>query len=248
MSQRFLVLVTLSWTLVWCSGAAAQNPDSLPAQTDSTRPVHNPLVLLGVLGVIAAVYIAPPAMLPFLASRADSSALAGGIAGPDYLEVRTSAGLMIGETPDKTSVGGCGSLVIEASAGPLYAAATVDRSWASPAVRISRASLGYLWRPRPEAAGGMTLGIADVSARSSVRGLDIGLPLFLGSPHGRAQFEVGYVLASDDSAYRMRLEAEFGRARLTSGLGGAIVVPSATADDVFSSIFLFMSWHPWKRR
>jgi hypothetical protein len=101
-----------------------------------------------------------------------------------------------------------GSASVEVLAGGFLAEARVEHFGVPDPLRYTTLRVGRLSHPRPEVAGGVTLGYRHVRGPRPHDGLEIGFPFIGGGPGGWVRFETTYVISLRQSSWNYRLQWE----------------------------------------
>lgn len=199
-----------------CGPALAQTPaapadsvpkesvasDSLPPDSVRARPIHPPWAYLILPAAVAAAVVAGFAPAP--------AARWIGPRGPndmafmdDHWAVYGSVGALFhaGET-------WANSASLEVVRRGVHVEVHAEDFWRPRHVRYLTARGGYLWHPRRQAAGGVTLGYVHVDGDRARRGAELGLPLTVGNRIGTVRLEPTYVFAPGGTLWSYRLQVE----------------------------------------
>lgn len=191
--------------------------DSLPTDSIHRGPIHDPRMYLMVYGAPVLIMLLVAAPAPF--------AKWGGEAG------RTTMAFLDDHQAAYISVGGyfhegqtwAHSVSLEVLRRSVHAELHVEDFWGPRHVRYVTVRGGYLWHPRRSAAGGVTLGYVHADRDTAQRGLEIGVPLFIGGSSRTVRVEPTYVLSSSGVLWSGRIQLEYHIPRRPYFVGASMV-------------------------
>lgn len=205
--------------------AWAQNPptpqDTVPqTAADTTRkgPVDAWLLVPVIAAFGAALLFAPPSLL-FVPSL-DTTSRELRLTQP-HVSVYGVGGItqrISGDDPNPWKWTGSASL--EAVASGLYAELRIEALSIPEPTQAWTLRGGYLFHPKPQFAGGFTLGYRWAQGDSIQNALEIGLPFAFGREFLAARFEPTYLISSRGLTWQWRFQPEFyiPRSPLMAGL------------------------------
>jgi hypothetical protein len=178
--------------------------DSLPPDSIRGGPIHDPRMYLMVYAgifVLPVVLVTAPAPLAKWWGEPGRTAMA-------FLDDHWAAYVSVGGYFHRGQTW-AHSASLEVLRKSVHAELHVEDFWRPRHVRYFTLRAGYLWHPRRRAAGGVTLGYVHADRDPAQRGLEIGVPLFVGSSSGTMRLEPTYVLSSSGLLWSGRLQLEF---------------------------------------
>ncbi len=101
-----------------------------------------------------------------------------------------------------------GSASVEVLKGGFLIEARLEHFRVPEPLRYTTVRVGRLSHPRPEVAGGVTLGYRHVRGPRAHDGLEIGFPFIAGGPGGWVRMEAAYVVSLKQSSWNYRLQWE----------------------------------------
>jgi hypothetical protein len=190
--------------------AAAQQPqtppdsvrtDSIP--TDSAHgSVHDPRMLLEMLGVFVVLPIAPPLIVTF-APPVDTSVKLTWLL-KDHVAIRVAGGRS-GEKGQSWTYAGD----VELLRGPWYGEVRIENFHVPRHSQYQSISAGYLFRAKRGIAAGATLGYRHAPRDPTHSGVSLGLPYLSDLGRGVLRFEATYVFSSGGPSWNYRFHGEY---------------------------------------
>jgi hypothetical protein len=188
--------------------------DSIPAdsvgrdstQSDSTgrvrsHPVHPSWAALVMPGLIVIPLVAAfvPTPLAWIGPRGPSAM--------EFLQDHDAAYVSVGGRFSKGETWANG-VALESVRRDVHTEVVLEDFWRPRHVRYVTARAGYLWHPTRFAAAGATLGYVHASGDPMQRGVELGLPVYLGGASGTLRLEPTYVASREGALWSYRLQAE----------------------------------------
>ena len=171
------------------------------AAADTIRGGDDWLLAGVAAGVVAALAVAPPALL-LVHTHGPPDSL-GGL--PHHLVSAFGAAGIGGTDPDHGLAYSTGLQLFE---GPIFADARGEALRLSSRTRFVSGEVGYLLRPAMQAAGGLTLGYRRSELPAPRGALQVGLPLFLGNSRATMFFEPTYLISGSGLNWTWRCHME----------------------------------------
>lgn len=217
-SARAFAAAMLLATPCALAGAQAQPAPKDTVQRDSVLrgPPDNWGLLPVMVALAGTAIVAPPALL-FLPDlgNADTSALF--LAG-NHVFVYGSAGG--GGDVDNRNYWAM-QHGVELFMGGVYGEARVEQFGLHERnVRLRAFRVGYLARVRGVALGGVTVGYRVPGGEGELRGVEIGLPLIMGSGRGDTRLEPIYLISNQGVSWNYRLQMELRLPNTPLTIGG----------------------------
>lgn len=181
----------------------APPPDSAQRDASCLHGPDSPALL------VAAVFLAAPPLLAPLAHCLSKAAAPPGFARP-HVTASVTGGPALADSAGATWAH---SQNVELYRAGLYAELRLEHFYLPQVIRYRTVRAGYLARPVPGVATGVTVGYRAGRGPGAREGVELGLPWIAGLWRGWIRFEPTYVVGRDGADWSYRLQTEFPIAR-----------------------------------
>jgi hypothetical protein len=243
MKHSFELVGVIVHGLAFGSLQVSEAQEHPPASRDTTRrdtvvvaPNHGGMLV--VMAAVTLVILSAPG--PFASvTNPDTTDL--GFADSHWATYVTG-GPLSGSRGGKDFWGWAYSASIEVLTKGVYAELRTENFHIDDHVQFWTMRGGYLFRPKPAVAGGVTIGYRFAGRSNSQRAVEVGFPLVVGSRRGWMRFEPTYVISSQGVSWNYRWQSELPVSRSFFSGVDFDVKPVRQHAPYFATMTLLLGW------